>query len=159
MLGSSPGVTNHVQDTTACDRSGQLQHLMTQVRSRSRCKRTACGKSKHEELKSVFADHEMKDNEVEAQGDGRNIRTLCWKLARAHHKRVSEELEEAHVLSRQDRTWTSHGCGWRCTRSMVCITCEHDQEDRRMIVTVTHDEAGSAIQVDATVKSVKKQRS
>ena len=55
----------------------------------------------------MFADHEMKDNEVEAQGDGRNIRTLCWKLARAHHTRVSEELEEAHVLSRQnvDKPW------------------------------------------------------
>ena len=41
-------------------------------------------------------EHVMKDNDVGAQGDGRNIHTLCWKPSW-----VSGELEEAHVLSRE----------------------------------------------------------
>ena len=41
MLESLPSLASNVQDTTECDRSCRLQHLMTQVSSRSQRKRTA----------------------------------------------------------------------------------------------------------------------
>ena len=86
----------------------------------------------------------MKDAKVGVQVDGeKHPHSLLGTCPRSS-RRVSGDLEEAHglVVSRKHRTWTNHGCGERCTLSMVCIMCEQDQEGRWMMVTTTLGEAG-----------------